>query len=64
MFIRCSQCCNLTEIDPVLCTGKIEIKPTYVLSKTKRYSSMERTKEYKGLYHINGAISPMVGIVL
>jgi len=64
-IIRCSQCCNLTDIDPcIICTGKDRDKTTIcIVENPKDIVAMERTKEYKGLYHVlNGAISPMAGI--
>lgn len=64
-IIRCSQCCNLTDIDPcIICTGKNRDKTTIcIVENPKDIVAMERTKEYKGLYHVlNGAISPMAGI--
>lgn len=61
----CSVCCNLTDVDPCrICshTGR-DRGLLCVVEDPKDVIAMERTREYKGLYHVlQGAISPMDGI--
>ena len=61
----CSVCSNLTDIDPCsICSGTSR-DPSYicVVEDPKDVVAMERTREFKGLYHVlHGAISPMEGI--
>ncbi|MDE6182662.1 MAG: recombination mediator RecR [Eubacteriales bacterium] len=61
----CSICCNLTDEDPChICSSEKRDKKTIMVVEDPRdMAAYERTREYKGLYHIlNGAISPMTGI--
>ncbi|CDF59147.1 recombination mediator RecR [Thermobrachium celere] len=61
----CSVCGNLTDTDPcVICSNTARDRSTIcVVQEPKDVIAMERTKEYKGLYHVlHGAISPMLGI--
>lgn len=61
----CSVCSNLTEEDPCsLCGSSVRDKSTIcVVEDPRDVVAMERTKEFKGLYHVlHGAISPMEGI--
>ncbi|WDC85110.1 recombination mediator RecR [Caloramator sp. mosi_1] len=61
----CSVCGNLTDTDPcVICANTSRDRSTIcVVQEPKDVIAMERTKEYKGLYHVlHGAISPMLGI--
>ncbi|MBU5437164.1 recombination mediator RecR [Tissierella sp. MSJ-40] len=58
----CSVCCNLTDDDPCyLCKNDSRDKSIIcVVEGAKDVIAMERTREYKGLYHIlHGVISPM-----
>lgn len=58
----CSICCNLTDDDPCqLCRNNIRDKSIIcVVEGAKDVIAMERSKEYKGGYHIlHGVISPM-----
>lgn len=58
----CSICCNLTEQDPCnLCRDTTRDKSIIcVVEGAKDIIAMERSKEYKGDYHIlHGVISPM-----
>ena len=58
----CSICCNLTEDDPCnLCaSGKRDPSIICVVEGPKDLIAMERSKDYKGEYHIlHGVISPM-----
>lgn len=61
----CSICCNLTDTDPChICSSEKRDKNTIMVVEDPRdMAAYEKTREYKGLYHIlNGAISPMTGI--
>lgn len=61
----CSICCNITDSDPcsVCANPKRDISTIMVVEDPRDMAAYERTKEYKGLYHVlNGAISPMMGI--
>lgn len=61
----CSICCNLTDSDPCnICSNiKRDKRIIMVVEDPRDMAAYEKTKEYKGLYHIlNGAISPMSGI--
>lgn len=61
----CSICSNLTETDPChFCDDPSRDKTTICVVESPRdVIAMEKTGEFKGLYHIlHGAISPMDGI--
>lgn len=61
----CSVCQNLTETDPcnICSSDKRDRTIICVVEKPKDVSAIERTNEYKGLYHVlHGALSPMDGI--
>lgn len=61
----CSECFNLTDLDPCnICSSpKRDRKVICVVEDPKDVIAIERTKEFKGLYHVlHGAISPMDGI--
>lgn len=61
----CSNCHNLTDIDPChLCSSQSRDKSMIcVVEDPKDVVAMERTREFKGYYHVlHGAISPMEGI--
>lgn len=61
----CSQCCNLTDINPcVICSSiKRDNSTIMVVEDPRDMAAYERTKEFKGLYHVlHGAISPIAGI--
>jgi recombination protein RecR len=58
----CSVCCNLTDEDPChMCTNEGRDKSIIcVVEGPKDVIAMERSKDYKGEYHIlHGVISPM-----
>ncbi len=60
----CSLCQNLTDIDPcAICTNTKRDKTTICVMETpKDVIAMEKTREYKGIYHVlHGAISPLEG---
>lgn len=61
----CSICHNLTEGDPcAICSNPSRDGSTIcVVGDPRDVVAMERTREFKGLYHVlHGAISPMTGI--
>jgi len=61
----CSICCNITDTDPcVICRDKTRDPSVIcVVQEPKDLVAMERTKEFRGYYHVlHGAISPMEGI--
>ncbi len=61
----CSQCSNLSAMDPCeLCANPARDPATVcVVSEPKDLVAVERTKEYRGGYHVlQGLISPMDGI--
>jgi len=62
---QCSSCFNLTGQEPcVICTSKKRDTSIICVVQTPRdVMSMERIREYNGLYHVlHGAISPIDGI--
>ncbi|MCR4436903.1 MAG: recombination mediator RecR [Clostridiales bacterium] len=61
----CSVCSNLTDVDPCsICRGGTRDRSVIcVVEDPKDVVAMEKTREFKGLYHVlHGAISPMEGI--
>lgn len=61
----CSICCNITDVDPCrVCQDKSRDGSIIcVVQEPKDLVAMERTKEFRGYYHVlHGAISPMEGI--
>ena len=61
----CSICCNLTEVDPCqMCQNTQRDKSIIcVVEGAKDIIAMERSREYKGQYHVlHGVISPMDNI--
>lgn len=61
----CSICCNLTEMDPCrICQSDKRDRSTIcVVEGAKDIIAMERSREYKGQYHVlHGVISPMDNI--
>ena len=61
----CSTCFNITDTDPCpICSSpKREHNLICVVEDVKDVIAMERTHEFKGVYHIlHGSISPMNGI--
>lgn len=61
----CSICGNLTDEDPCsICSSKTRDNTVIcVVENPKDVIAMEKTREYRGLYHIlHGAISPMESI--
>ena len=61
----CSICCNLTDIDPCeMCQDTQRDKSIIcVVEGAKDIIAMERSREYKGEYHVlHGVISPMENV--
>lgn len=61
----CSICFNITDVDPcVYCTNEKRDQSTIcVVESARDVLAIEKTREYKGLYHVlHGAISPMDGV--
>lgn len=61
----CSQCFNITDKDPChICEDQFrDRKKICVVEEPSNILAIERTKTYKGLYHVLlGAISPIDGI--
>ncbi len=62
---HCRICCNITDSEVCSICGnpKRDEGLICVVEDPKDVVAMERTREYKGMYHVlNGAISPMEGI--
>ena len=61
----CKKCFNMSSLDPCeICQDKGRDNNTIcVISETKDLIALEKTKEYKGSYHVlQGLISPLDGI--
>lgn len=61
----CSICCNLTDQDPCgVCSNEgRDHSAICVVQEPRDVVAMEKTREYKGLYHVlHGALNPMEGI--
>ena len=61
----CSKCYNITDTDPcTICSNPKRDQSTIcVVEDVRDIIAMERTHEYKGVYHVlHGSISPMNGI--
>ncbi len=61
----CSQCFNISDTDPcpICASPKRDSNVICVVEDVKDVIAMERTHEYKGVYHVlHGSISPMNGI--
>lgn len=64
-IMLCSICCNITETDPCqICSSEKRNKKVICLvEEPADVFAIERTNEYRGLYHIlHGIISPLDGI--
>ncbi|HAI85753.1 MAG TPA: recombination protein RecR [Firmicutes bacterium] len=62
---RCCVCGNFTDVDPCrLCADASRDRSTIcVVERPEDVIAMERTREFRGVYHVlGGAISPMEGI--
>lgn len=63
--IYCSVCCTITDVDPCsLCSDEGRDNTLLcIVEEPKDVFVLERTREYKGRYHVlHGAISPMDGV--
>lgn len=61
----CKECCNLTdqELCPVCRSGGRDRSILCVVEDPRDVFALERTNEFKGLYHVlHGAISPLNGV--
>jgi recombination protein RecR len=61
----CSVCTNLTDLDPcAICQDpRRDGSVICVVEEPKDVAAMEKTREFRGLYHVlQGAISPMDGV--
>ena len=61
----CKECCNITdsEICPVCSNPSRNHKTIMVVENPRNMAAYERTKDYKGVYHVlHGAISPLSGV--
>ena len=61
----CKVCCNITDSDVCNICSNVKRASSIicVVEDPKDVVAMEKTREFKGLYHVlNGAISPMEGI--
>jgi recombination protein RecR len=64
-IVLCSTCQNITDTDPcIICRGEGRDRTMIcVVEEPLDILPLERTREYKGLYHVlHGVISPMDGI--
>ena len=61
----CGVCFNLTDVDPctVCRTPDRDHALVCVVEEPKDVSAMEKTREYRGVYHVlEGAINPLAGV--
>ena len=61
----CSECFNLTDCDPCqICRGESRDRSMIcVVEEPPDVAAFERTREYRGLYHVlHGALSPLEGV--
>jgi recombination protein RecR len=61
----CSVCCNITESDPcTICSSpKRERKAICVVEEPSDVIALEKTNEFRGLYHVlGGVLSPLDGV--
>jgi recombination protein RecR len=61
---ECSVCNNITDADPCyFCTAATRDKKTIcVVEEAPNISAIEKTREYRGMYHVlGGALSPLQG---
>ena len=61
----CSECFNITDIDPcLLCRDEGRVKDLVcVVEEPQDVAAIEKTAEYKGLYHVlHGVLSPLDGV--
>jgi recombination protein RecR len=61
----CSVCCNITEDDPcaICASAKRDRQIICVVEEPSDVIALEKTNEFKGLYHVlGGALSPLDGV--
>ena len=61
----CSTCNNITDTDPcAFCSSDARDRPIIcVVEEPQNVSAIEKTREFKGLYHVlMGALSPLQGV--
>ena len=61
----CSKCFNITDTDPCMICGnpRRDQSTICVVEDVRDVAAMERTHEFKGVYHVlHGSISPMNGV--
>lgn len=61
----CNVCCNITDAETcnICANPKRDGSTICIVEDAKDVVAMEKTKEFKGLYHVlHGAISPMEGV--
>ena len=61
----CSSCCNITETDPcaICASSKRDRSLLCVVEEPRDVLALEKTNEYRGLYHVlGGALSPLDGV--
>ena len=61
----CSTCNNITDVDPCrYCSSPTrDIRTILVIEEPYNLVTVERTREYRGLYHVlHGALSPIRGV--
>ena len=61
----CSKCFNITDVDPcpICSNAKRDQSTICVVEDVRDVAAMERTHEFKGVYHVlHGSISPMNGV--
>ncbi len=61
----CEKCCTITDdkLCPICKDNTREAKQIMVVEDSRDMAAYEKTKEFKGYYHIlHGAISPMMGV--
>jgi recombination protein RecR len=64
-LIYCSQCCNITDVDPCRTCGDKQRDRSVIciVQEPKDVIAMEKTREFHGQYHVlQGAISPIDGM--
>lgn len=63
--VYCKECYNITdaELCPICANQKRNKQLICVVGEPKDVAALERTKDYKGVYHVlHGLVSPMAGI--
>ena len=63
--VYCKECYNITdaELCPICASPKRNKQLICVVGEPKDVAALERTKDYKGVYHVlHGLVSPMAGI--